>query len=410
VLILTFRLADEQFSDERLKEHIQELSGACEKLKSLRGATYTWRKESRMQGSDERIIGFIAQEVAQVVPEAVEKTEEGFLSVTYASIIPLFVSALNEHLSDLEALKVSSEKALEQLHLLKSELLTLRSVADSSPKRIAVDKVKKQLSEALRFSSVPPMFPIWKLLILGGTFLTLIALAIGMGLLSSNVNCLPSPPAGSTPPTPVAFSPKNYLFNGGFEDTSTFPNATGWSGTYFLEFYNRSSSIDVPNLNSTTPFDFGNVFMALLGLSYARQEVSALADLSFSPFYALDASVWIYVVSAVDPRDISLTVEYFDTDQSFTGEVPYCSDMVNPASITPGWQLVKTSLACNSQIPPLRIAVSIVSNATAVACDAASVVKTPITSFVEPNPDSYDDVVPVQDGASAKPLLSISQF
>jgi len=53
----------------------------------------------------ERRIGFIAQEVEKVIPEAVGKDEEGIYSVEYDAILPLLVEALKEQQKIIEKLE-----------------------------------------------------------------------------------------------------------------------------------------------------------------------------------------------------------------------------------------------------------------------------------------------------------------
>jgi hypothetical protein len=76
------------FSDRRLKENIRPLEGSLSTVCALQGVHYT------MGG--EPTIGFIAQEVREVVPEAVHETPGGLLAVDYDRIIPLLVEAVKE--------------------------------------------------------------------------------------------------------------------------------------------------------------------------------------------------------------------------------------------------------------------------------------------------------------------------
>jgi hypothetical protein len=75
-------------SDERLKSEIQPLTGALSTLCALEGVRYT------MGGQQE--IGFVAQQVAGVVPEAVRPTGDGYLGVDYSKIVPLLVESVKE--------------------------------------------------------------------------------------------------------------------------------------------------------------------------------------------------------------------------------------------------------------------------------------------------------------------------
>ena len=57
-------------SDLRLKENIETITGATDKIKALVGKTFTWKPESGLDSY--KRYGFIAQEVQQVVPDLVK--------------------------------------------------------------------------------------------------------------------------------------------------------------------------------------------------------------------------------------------------------------------------------------------------------------------------------------------------
>ena len=77
-----------QFSDERLKSAIRPLTGALSTICELRGVHYS------MDGEPQ--VGFIAQEVQRVVPEAVTYADSNTLAVDYSRIVPLLVEAVKE--------------------------------------------------------------------------------------------------------------------------------------------------------------------------------------------------------------------------------------------------------------------------------------------------------------------------
>ncbi|PRW42424.1 chaperone of endosialidase family protein [Enterobacter roggenkampii] len=65
-------------SDRRIKDNLTPIEDVLEKMKKIRG--YTWvRKDDQMKGSFG--IGFVAQEVQEVFPEAVSHAREGSLTV-----------------------------------------------------------------------------------------------------------------------------------------------------------------------------------------------------------------------------------------------------------------------------------------------------------------------------------------
>jgi hypothetical protein len=84
-------------SDRRLKSDIRPIVNALNKVKTLNGCTFT------KNGTKERSTGLIAQDVQQVLPEAITIGEGGYLSVGYGNLIGLLVEAIKNLDAKLEA-------------------------------------------------------------------------------------------------------------------------------------------------------------------------------------------------------------------------------------------------------------------------------------------------------------------
>jgi hypothetical protein len=82
-----------QASDRRLKENINTIENALDMVLKLRGVSYNWK--DRVNGGDNLRLGFIAQEVQEVVPELVSENGE-YLGVQYKDIPALLVEAIKE--------------------------------------------------------------------------------------------------------------------------------------------------------------------------------------------------------------------------------------------------------------------------------------------------------------------------
>jgi len=89
------------YSDITLKENIELIPNALDKLQSLRGITY----DRTDLDSDKRHTGVIAQEVEEVLPEAVETNEDGIKSVAYGNMVGLLIEAIKEQQSQINSLK-----------------------------------------------------------------------------------------------------------------------------------------------------------------------------------------------------------------------------------------------------------------------------------------------------------------
>jgi hypothetical protein len=77
-------------SDERLKENIQPIENALEKLQAIRGVTWNWKENGEADA------GVIAQEVEAVLPEFVVEGNDGYKRVNYTGLIGLLISAVKE--------------------------------------------------------------------------------------------------------------------------------------------------------------------------------------------------------------------------------------------------------------------------------------------------------------------------
>ena len=86
------------YSDKRKKKNIKIISNPIEKLNKINGYTYQRIDED----TDKRYTGLIAQEVLEVLPEAVENNEEDGYSLAYGNMAGLFVEAFKELNSKLE--------------------------------------------------------------------------------------------------------------------------------------------------------------------------------------------------------------------------------------------------------------------------------------------------------------------
>lgn len=95
-------------SDRRLKDNIQILEDPLERIKLLSGVEYDWNDKTYKEGHD---VGVIAQEVQDVLPEAVrEHSTSGYLQVDYDKLVPLLIEAVKAQQSQIEQLQYEIEK------------------------------------------------------------------------------------------------------------------------------------------------------------------------------------------------------------------------------------------------------------------------------------------------------------
>ena len=90
------------FSDIRHKANLEIINNALDKVSSLNGYTFT---RTDLYDKETRHTGVIAQEVLEVLPEAILTNKEGIHSVAYGNLAGLFIEALKEERAKREALE-----------------------------------------------------------------------------------------------------------------------------------------------------------------------------------------------------------------------------------------------------------------------------------------------------------------
>ena len=90
------------YSDARLKADVETITGALDRVRKLRGVTFS-RRETGNRG-----VGLIAQELALIVPEAVMTHEDGLLSVAYGNLVGVLIEAVKDLADKVERLEAQA--------------------------------------------------------------------------------------------------------------------------------------------------------------------------------------------------------------------------------------------------------------------------------------------------------------
>ena len=127
-------------SDRKFKENIEDYSGALDQIMALSPKTYTYKRDaaySHMNLAKGNQIGFIAQEVAEIIPELVEegghpgieddpsgKISEPirFKSMNYIGMIPVTVQAIREQQEMIQALKKENNSLKARIEAIEAKL------------------------------------------------------------------------------------------------------------------------------------------------------------------------------------------------------------------------------------------------------------------------------------------------
>jgi hypothetical protein len=107
-------------SDKRLKTNIKPIKNPLDKVKSLNGFTYNWNDKAKALANydtEESLVGVFAQEIQEVLPEAVKLAPfdndmtgnsisgENYLTVQYEKIVPLLIEAIKDQQKQIDELK-----------------------------------------------------------------------------------------------------------------------------------------------------------------------------------------------------------------------------------------------------------------------------------------------------------------
>ena len=108
-------------SDGRLKTNIVNIDSPLEKISKINGVYFNWNetaKELTGKDTEQREVGFIAQEVQSILPEIVKqapfdtiehtnqsKSGEEYLTIQYEKIVPLLVECIKELKKEIDELK-----------------------------------------------------------------------------------------------------------------------------------------------------------------------------------------------------------------------------------------------------------------------------------------------------------------
>jgi len=122
-------------SDKRFKKNIRKIESALDKVLQLNGVTYDWRVDEfkSRKFSTTKQVGFIAQNVEEVLPEVVQTYGDGYKAVDYAKITALLNEAVKEQQLQIE----------QQAQLIKSQQVALSSVlGEVHSLRAMLDEIK----------------------------------------------------------------------------------------------------------------------------------------------------------------------------------------------------------------------------------------------------------------------------
>lgn len=124
-------------SDIRYKKNITPLPDALNKVLKLQGVNYYWKKDEfpDKKFTDDKQIGFIAQEIEKVYPEVVLTDDKGYKSVDYSRLTPILVEAIKEQQKLIHSQKKEIDNLNAKFSGLESMVKTLQLQINTSAKK-----------------------------------------------------------------------------------------------------------------------------------------------------------------------------------------------------------------------------------------------------------------------------------
>ncbi len=126
-------------SDKRLKANVAPLENSLDKVIQIKGVNFDWGSSPEEQ----RQIGFLAQDLQKILPEAVVVDSQGNYGVAYGNLSPLLVEAIKEQQKIIEAQQSTISKLSEaistkadksEVAFLKSQIEELKSILEEDRK------------------------------------------------------------------------------------------------------------------------------------------------------------------------------------------------------------------------------------------------------------------------------------
>lgn len=115
------------WSDSTLKENVDTINGALNKVLQLKGVIYNFKPGAMGLSSNAKEIGLLAQATERIVPEVVKTDENGLKGIAYQNLVPLLIEAIKE-----QNKKITQQDAKTQQ--LQNELINCCNRGTTSPK------------------------------------------------------------------------------------------------------------------------------------------------------------------------------------------------------------------------------------------------------------------------------------
>jgi len=102
-------------SDIRYKKNIEPLKYSLEKVLQLQAVSYDIKKEFQNTSDTNKQIGFIAQDIEEIIPEVVQTSNDGYKAIDYSRLTAVLAGAIKEQQIQIEELKLEVRELKKKL-------------------------------------------------------------------------------------------------------------------------------------------------------------------------------------------------------------------------------------------------------------------------------------------------------
>jgi hypothetical protein len=143
------------FSDERLKNITGTFTPGLKAVMQLRPLRYEYRRDNALKlTSDGEHVGFSAQAVQRVIPQAVVRDEKGYLLVNNDPIIWTMLNAIKEQQEEIEQqqhqIKKQNEQAIQARALFAAQQQQIRLQEEHAAQQRAMFVAQQRQIDALK--------------------------------------------------------------------------------------------------------------------------------------------------------------------------------------------------------------------------------------------------------------------
>ncbi|HZE69266.1 MAG TPA: tail fiber domain-containing protein [Pyrinomonadaceae bacterium] len=143
------------FSDERLKNITGHFSSGLKAVMQLQPLRYEYRRDNALNlASDGEHVGFSAQAVQKVIPEAVTRNEEGYLLVNNDPIMWSMLNAIKEQQEEIQQqrnqIKKQNEQAIQARALFAAQQQQIRLQKEQAAEQQAMFAAQQRQIDALK--------------------------------------------------------------------------------------------------------------------------------------------------------------------------------------------------------------------------------------------------------------------